>query len=176
MTNKKACYNIGMTKGTIKTSSSTPVSTTKTGGEGEKKQKIVTGGKAYKPKGIGIGGAREKSGREEKNIRLEITGVSKMIDQHLVEEVVVTEINVNTKQRTETKKPAVRAILDMLRYQALKHSDVRAAKEYLDRTLGRAKQHIDLTSEIVTEAEQALPTKAEEAAAAAYIANMEDDE
>jgi len=157
--------------------------TTGKGSEDEKKQeekkssspKKITGGKNYKPKGVGIGGKREGAGRKTKDEKLgKILGVSETLEQHLIEEVEVTELNVNTGARISTKKPTLRAILDMLRYQALKKSDVRAAKEYLDRTVGRAKQHIDVkTEEIVTEAEQRVPTLAEQKAANAYYETLE---
>lgn len=144
-------------------------------GETEKKQKSK-GGKNYKPKGIGNGGKRERSGREEKKTRIEKLGVSATIDQHMAEEVEVVEVNAQTGARKATKKPTLRAMLDMLRHKALKEKDVRAAKEYLDRTMGRAKQTVDVSGEIVTEEEQRLPTKAEKAAAKAYLAALEDEE
>jgi len=159
--------------GIIKTQSSTPVEPNKETGAkklAEKKPKSKHGGPRQNS-----GGAREEAGREKKPEKVKILGITAMIEQHMIEEVDVVEINVNTKARVVTKKPAVRALLDMLRYKALKHSDVKAAKEYLDRTLGRAKQHIDMSVEdIVTEEEQRLPTKAERAAAKAYLDNLEE--
>jgi len=136
----------------------------------EKKKSVSKGGAAYKPKGFGNGGKRDGAGRKTKDEKLgKILGVSETLEQHLIEEVEVTELNVNTGARTVTKKPTLRAIMDMLRYQALKKQDVRAAKEYLDRTVGRAKQHIDMkTEEVVAEAEQSVPTLAEQMAADAY--------
>lgn len=156
---------------------STPGSGTNGAGATEKKQKSpAKNGKAYKRKGVGNGGKRDRSGRTEKAERLKILGVSEMLDQHLAEEVEVVEVNAETNARTKTKKPALRAMLDMLRYQALKHKDVRAAKEYLDRTMGRAKQAVEHSGEIITEEEQRLPTKAEKAAARAYLAALDDEE
>lgn len=164
-----------MTKGTIKTQSSTPVDNNKTGAVAIEKKQKAKNGSSYIPNGVGKGGKREDSGREEKKAIIKALGISDMINQHIIEEVDVVEVNVNTKARTATKKPAVRAILDMLRYKALKHYDVKAAKEYFDRTLGRAKQHIEF-EDVVPEEEQRLPTKAEKAAARAYLAALEDDE
>jgi len=139
-------------------------------------KKPYKGGRRYKVKGMGNGGARDRAGRIEKEAKIEFLGVSATIEQHMIEEVEVIEINAITGARKATKKPTVRAILDMLRHRALKEKDVRAAKEYLDRTLGRAKQTVDVSAEIVTEDEQRQPTRAEKAAAAAYLANLEDEE
>lgn len=147
--------------------------------ETEKKQtakKPSKGGRNHKSKGLGNGGKRDRSGRKEKAERLKVLGVSDMLDQHLAEDVEVVEVNAETNARTKTKKPALRAMLDMLRYQALKHKDVRAAKEYLDRTMGRAKQAVEHSGEIITEEEQRLPTKAEKAAARAYLAALDDED
>lgn len=144
--------------------------------ENKQTKKKSKGGRNYKPKGIGNGGKRDRSGREEKTERLKKLGVSETLDQHIAEEVEVVEVNAETGKRTATKKPTLRAMLDMLRYQALKQKDVRAAKEYLDRTMGRAKQAVEHSGEIIVEEEQRLPTKAEKAAAKAYLANLEDEE
>lgn len=141
----------------------------------EKKQPAKNG-RNYKRKGVGNGGARDRAGRLPKEERIEALGVSATIDQHLIEEVEVIEINTNTQQRKVTKKPTVRALLDMLRHEALKNKSVPAAKEYLDRTLGRAKQRVDVTTDEIPEEDQRLPTKAEKAAAKAYLANLEDEE
>ena len=134
----------------------------------EKTQKPpAKNGKAYKRNGVGLGGKREKAGRIPKAEKVEFLGVSATIEQHLIEDVEVIEINVQTGERKATKKPTVRAILDMLRHEALKNKSVSAAKEYMYRTLGRAKQKIDKTNDIVPEEEQRLTSRAEEAAAKA---------
>ncbi len=145
-------------------------------GKREKIQKPSRGGRSYVKKGIPVGGAREKAGRIPKAEKVEFLGVSATIEQHLIEDVEVIEINVQTGERKATKKPTVRAILDMLRHEALKNKSVSAAKEYMDRTLGRAKQKIDMTNDIVPEEEQRLPSRAEKAAAKAYLANLEDED
>lgn len=165
-------------KGTTETKVAAPQSPKpeKNGGAIEKKPRYTKDGKNYVPKGIGNGGKRERSGRKEKEEKIKAIGITETLEQHLLEEVDVVEVNAQTQKRTVTKKPTVRALLDMLRYEALKNKNVKAAKEYMDRTLGRAKQTVDMSTEIVTEDEQRLPTKAERAAAKAYLAALEDEE
>lgn len=101
--------------------------------------------------------------------------VATMKESHLMEMVEVTTINRETSKQTTTKKETMLAILDMLRHEALKNKSIPAAKEYFDRTLGKSKQEIEHSGEIKVE-EQRLPTKAEKAAAAAYLKAMDDDE
>jgi len=96
--------------------------------------------------------------------------------QHVKEEVEIQILdrskpgNIRIEKRTRLV-----AILDMLAQSALKDKDVSAAKEYLDRTIGKTKQEIEHSGEIKVE-EQRLPTKAEKAAAEAYLKALEDDE
>lgn len=96
--------------------------------------------------------------------------------QHVNEEVEIQILdrskpgNIRIEKRTRLV-----AILDMLAQSALKDKDVSAAKEYLDRTIGKTKQEIEHSGEIKVE-EQRLPTKAEKAAAEAYLKALEDDE
>lgn len=143
----------------------------------EKKQKTpAKNGKNYKRKGIGLGGKRDKSGRNAKEDRIKAIGVSEMYDQHLVEEVEIVEVNKQTQERKTYKKPTVLALLDMLRQKALKDRDVRAAKEYLDRTAGRAKQRIEMKTEIVREEDQRPPTETEIAAAEMLLDEIDDNE
>jgi len=141
----------------------------------EKKQKPAKGGRNYVPKG-GNGGRRDRSGRITKGERLDAIGVSAMIDQILVEDVDVIEINLKTQKRTQTKKSTLRATLEMLRHEALKNKSIPAAKEFLDRTLGRAKQRVEVSNDAIPEEEQRLPNKAEIAGAKAYLAALEDEE
>ncbi len=101
--------------------------------------------------------------------------VTTMKENHLMELVEVTTINRETSKTTTTKKETMLAILDMLRHEALKNKSIPAAKEYFDRTLGKSKQEIEHSGEIKVD-EQRLPTKAEKAAAAAYLKALDDDE
>lgn len=90
--------------------------------------------------------------------------VTEMREQHLMEQVeVVISDKTNNTMRKE-KKPRMVAILDMLSQEALKNKSIPAAKEYLDRTLGKAKQEIEHSGEIKVD-DQRVPTKAEREAA-----------
>lgn len=144
------------------------------GSETEKKQKSK-GGRNYTPKGVGNGGKRDRSGRKTKAERIDALGVSDTLEQHLVEEVEVIEVNAQTGARKKSKKPTLQALLDMLRHEALKNKSVPAAKEYMDRTLGRAKQRIEHEGGIEVDDQRPL-TKAEQAAALAYEAALEEED
>ena len=95
-----------------------------------------------------------------------------MKETHLFEEVTVTTHNRETQEFRSEKKTRFRALLDMLSHKALTEKDVPSAKEYMDRTLGKAKQEVLHSGEIKTD-EQRVPTPAEKAAAAAYRAAIE---
>jgi len=95
----------------------------------------------------------------------------------LMEDVEVVIHNRKTNQYKSEKKNALLATLQMLRSKALVEKDVSAAKEFLDRTLGKSRQSVEFSGEIKVE-EQRLPTKAELAAAQAYekaLAEESDD-
>lgn len=96
-------------------------------------------------------------------------------ERHLMEEVEVVVTDRGTNEVKKQKKPRLVALLDMLAHEGLKNKNIPAAKEYLDRTLGKSKQEIEHSGEIKVE-EQRLPTKAEKAAAAAYLKALDEDE
>lgn len=96
------------------------------------------------------------------------TKISEVKINHLFEVVDVTIKNTETGEIMRAQKPALTAVLDMLRQKALKDRDVPAAKEYLDRTLGKAIQEIHWEGTIKSE-EQVEPTKEEEEFAKAYL-------
>lgn len=76
------------------------------------------------------GGARVGAGRpisDKQRIELE---------KHLLSEIIVKEHRHG--QIRSVKKTVITAVLDSLSQQAIKHKDVRAAKLYLDITLGKA--------------------------------------
>lgn len=168
------------------TGTSSPASTTskrgkKGQGEDEKKQKKpITGGKNYKPNGTGVGGKRDHAGRQSKAERLQALGVSDTIEAHLVQDVelmngAVPKIADGAKPIL-TKKPRLLAILDMLATKALgPEQSIPAATEYLNRTLGRAKQTVEVSGSIKAD-DQAPPTPAEVAAAKAYEDALEDED
>lgn len=93
--------------------------------------------------------------------------VTAMKESHLMELVEVTTVNRETGKTTTTKRETMLAILDMLRHEALKSKSVAAAKEYLDRTLGKSKQEIEHSGEIKVD-DQRVPTEAEREAAAMF--------
>lgn len=93
--------------------------------------------------------------------------VTTMKEGHIMEMVEVTTINRETGKTTSTKKESLLAVLDMLRHEALKNKSVAAAKEYLDRTLGKSKQEIEHSGEIKVD-DQRVPTEAEREAAAMF--------
>lgn len=94
-------------------------------------------------------------------------------EQHLFGEVEITVTDGSGTTRKE-KKTRLVAILDTLAIEAIKNKDVGAAREYFDRTLGKAKQEIEYNDPDIEE--QRLPTKAEKAAAKAYLEALEDDD
>jgi len=93
---------------------------------------------------------------------------------HMCEEIDVTTVNKQTGITKVEKKETLIAMLDMLRHKALKDKDVIAAREYLDRTLGKSRQEIEL--ETINTDEQELPTKAERAAKRAYEKSIMSEE
>jgi len=116
--------------------------------------------------------------REGNSAPTSLTKSQKVIEikeQHLMEEVEVVVTDRGTNEVKKQKKPRLVALLDMLAHEGLKNKNIPAAKEYLDRTLGKSKQEIEHSGEIKVE-EQRLPTKAEKAAAEAYLKALDDDE
>jgi len=105
----------------------------------------------------------------------------KQIKQELLMEIVDVQIHdKSTGEIKSEKKKTMVAILTSLRADALSRKNkpgerTQAAKEFFDRTLGKATQEIEHSGEIKVD-EQRLPTKAEKAAAAAYLKALDDDE
>ncbi len=149
---------------------SKPSTKGKKGGKlAEKKQK---GGNGHGGPRENSGGTRDHAGRTSKAERLAALGVSDTIEAHLIQEV---ELNNGAVPKIAdgaapilTKKPRLLAILDMLATKALgPEQSIPAATEYLNRTLGRAKQTVEVSGSIKSE-EQGMPSDAELAAAQAY--------
>lgn len=168
------------------TGTSSPASATQKAGAArkpEKKQKPKKpsrGGRNYKPKGEGVGGKRDHAGRLTKAERLQALGVSDTLEAHLVQEITLENGRLPAAPDPEakpivSKKPRLVAILDMLAGEALGKGSVPAATEYLNRTLGRAKQTVEVSGSIKAD-DQAPPTPAEMAAAKAYEDALEDDD
>lgn len=168
----------GETTGTSSPASKTSKKRGKKGGKlDEKKQKTGNGHGGARP---GTGGRQDHAGRLTKAERLQALGVSDTIEAHLVQEVELVDGGVpklpEGHEPIKSKKPRLVAILDMLAVKALgPEQSIPAATEYLNRTLGRAKQTVEVSGAIKTE-EQSMPSKAEMAAARAYEDELEDDE
>ena len=126
------------------------------------------------------GGARDHAGRLTKHERLQALGVSDTIEAHLIQEVALADGAVPKLPEDHkpilTKKPRLLAILDMLATKALgPEQSIPAATEYLNRTLGRAKQTVEVSGSIKAD-DQAAPTPAEIAAAQAYEDALESED
>lgn len=76
------------------------------------------------------GGARRGAGRPISSAH------RKILDEHLMQEIVVMEFRHGQMRRV--KKYKIIAILDTLYNRAIKYRDVRAANLYLDLALGKA--------------------------------------
>lgn len=100
--------------------------------------------------------------------------VMEVREQHLFEEVEVVITERAGTTRVE-KKSTLQAMLDTLRQEGLKNKNVAAIREYFDRTLGKAKQEVEYSGDMQAE-EQRPPTKAEKAAAKAYLEALEDED
>ena len=101
--------------------------------------------------------------------------VQEIKELHLMEEVdvIVTRRELSGQSvTTSEKKSRLVAILDMLSHEAVTKKNVPAAKEYMDRTLGKSRQGIDLQT--IKKEEQRTPTEAELEATEAYIAVLEE--
>lgn len=138
-----------------------------TGGQTEKLIKSHSGGKSVLPKKNG--GKRKGSGRKKKAETLEKLDIAAEIREHLHEVIDISVKNRETGVVKTEKRKSFRAILDTLRSKAVGQGDVAAAKEYLDRTLGRAHQSVALkhSGEVGTYTAK-RPSKAALAAAQAY--------
>ncbi len=118
---------------------------------------------------IDNGGTREGSGQV--SIEKEPL-VHEIKRDHVFEEVEIVITDRRTGQAKTEKKKRLIAMLDMLAQEALQRKNISAAKEWLDRTLGKAHQSIEHSGQIDT-LEQKVPTKAEQAAARAYVEELE---
>lgn len=132
--------------------------------------------KRFKSKGVKVPDLREENPGQSESLAKK-PSVIELKEAHLMEEVEVTITNKSTRERTVEKKTRLMAILEMLSSKAIREKDTQAAKEYLDRTLGKSSQEVKMTGDIKVE-EQRLPTKAEMAAARAYAEALryEDDD
>ncbi len=161
-----------MKKETTGTSSPASKPSKKQGQKGQVKpektqgpKKPSRGGKNYVPTGEGPGGTRDHAGRLSKAERLAALGVSDTLEAHLIQDVELTNGAMpkiaDGAAPIVSKKPRLVALLDMLATKALgPEQSIPAATEYLNRTLGRAKQTVEVSGSIKAE-EQGMPSKAE---------------
>lgn len=119
---------------------------------------------------------RKNNGGDKRRGTIELMEASQVqIAEHANEEVYVRVMDLENPGETKrVKMTRTQAIMSSLFSEGVK-GNVQASKEYLDRYLGRAKQAIEISGEIKTE-EQAMPTQAEAAAAAAYEDALEKGE
>lgn len=113
------------------------------------------------------GGARKGAGAPKKEDKEIYQNLTEKIEKHADEEVEVQILDKKTNTARVEKKSRALAILDMLYNEAIGKRSIPAAKEYFDRTRGRARQSVEFSGEIKTD-KQTEPSKAELAAAAAY--------
>lgn len=102
------------------------------------------------------GGAREGAGRKPLADRKKVQELRDLIEDHAGEEVEIVETNRGTGTTQVKKKKTIVAIMDMLRHEAIQNKSIPAAKEYLDRVLGKAIQPLEHSGEIDTET-QGIP-------------------
>lgn len=117
------------------------------------------------------GGPREGSGPKEISKDPLVTEIKY---NHALEEVDVIVTDKKTGQVKSEKKKSLIAMLEMLRQEALRNKNMAAASLWMDRILGRAKTEIEHSGEI-KERDQRVPTKAEKAAAQAYLEVLEEE-
>lgn len=89
------------------------------------------------------GGARAGAGRKPDAELLAIKGIKDKIEKHIQEEIEVSKIDPITKSPIVKKNTRVLLILEMLFEEAYQKNNISAAKEWLDRGLGKAPQSIE---------------------------------
>lgn len=124
------------------------------------------------------GGAREGAGRPEGSKSKATKVMERLKDEaiyHGEAEIELTELNKKDNSVKIVKKKRVVAVLDMLAKEAVQKQNITAAKEYLDRTLGKATQPVEHSGEI-NEREQGIPdSPAIKAAQSAYHAALKEN-
>ncbi len=120
------------------------------------------------------GGARPNSGPKTNEEKLVLRGLKEKINNHIEGVVDITVVDKSTgKTKVEEKIRAI-AIMEMLFQEAYARKNISAAKEWLDRALGKAPQGIEHSGEI-KQAEQRIPTKAEMMAAQSYAQILKEE-
>lgn len=88
------------------------------------------------------GGARKNAGRKPLAANVALEQLKQELGVHAIE-----KIDVKTKEGKLFKLTRIQALMNMLFVEAIEHKNVQAAKEYLDRTMGKSVQPIAGTGE-----------------------------
>jgi hypothetical protein len=134
-------------------------------------KKPAKGGKNYIPNGVGRGGKRNGSGRKPSKEKLALKGVQDFFDKHAEEIIETGYDDPKTGKRITVKKPRRVVAIEMLFQIGVKEKNYAALDKWLDRVYGRPGQTIKHEGEVDPE-QQNIPTKAERAAAAAYLREL----
>lgn len=94
-----------------------------------------------KSKESGWGGKRENSGRKPLLNKEELAKIKEIVSQHGSEEV--EEIGIKGEVIKLTR---IEHLMGILYREGCDKKSISAIKEYLDRQMGRSKEHIDLTT------------------------------
>lgn len=120
-----------------------PVQTPKPEIDKLKKEPGTGKGRNYVPKGLGLGGAREGSGRPPSGIALERRQAKKILSEHVAEEVEVKVLDKITGKERILKKSRILIQLERL-FQSSVNKDGTfndgAIDKWLNRALGKAPQ------------------------------------
>lgn len=126
------------------------------------------------------GGARPGSGRkkgvvgEVTKLREELADRIKNMGEELVE---IEERNLKTGERAVIVKARNVALMEVLFNEGIKNKNIPAIKEFLDRTLGKARQPLEHSGTIESKTqERAKLTRAQQAALDAYHNALLEDE
>jgi hypothetical protein len=85
-----------------------------------------------------MGGFRPGSGRKPLVSKEEIERVKKLIEQHSVE----------IDPKDKKKRARILRLLDTLYEEGVKKHNIAAIREYLDRQLGKSKEHVELKGDL----------------------------
>lgn len=135
------------------------------------KEKLRSELARIKSEGMDVPDLRQENGGAPTSLSKD-PKVTEMRNHHMMEDVEVTVRDRKTNEIKSSKKATMLAILDMLRHEALQNKSIPAAREYFDRTLGKAKQEIEHSGEIKVD-EQRVPSKEEREAAQAFRKALE---
>lgn len=125
----------------LKGGKATPIAPKAETEKSEKKQGKSKGGRNYKPKGLGNGGARDGAGRKPLVADEKRKTIKKAWEDFAQEEVEVTQLHAGTKEQRKIKVKRLRVVQEKL-YNAAASGDVSAIREFNDRVGGKARQPV----------------------------------